>query len=465
MRFFLSALLSVLFPLSVQAAACPTPLRVSVKAAGEACGLKDPTPGQLEKKLATMAKPFVANARHLQENAKALNNAIECLRIAVLLREGGALVRQTPKGPKDQFATEGEKVNLENGIRGFFPRDFLSVLFEKGFGSKDVPLQTASIAFGKKLLAAEPTTVCAGAAKHLKLTSDEEVKKQVAPLLDECVASERPTRPKDILALTKNPREWSHHMRAMAELTIDDVDLADAKCVVSLVDQLGERHPRPAFTLSPEACAKSDVTNFFMGLKPAARLSFGTKTLDVAEADVDLSNEKNLDLRCLRHMKNIRTLKLAGSNIVDLTPIAHLTGLVSLDLEGTKVDAITALQNMKMLHTLNLRRTQVSNVTPLKKHPELIRLYLDGAPVKDLDPLEVLPKIEQVTLLGCPVDDVIVLKSQPTLQVVSIDSKLVPREQIRGLQRLSVKVLEVLPDPEASPERKAASVELPEGND
>ncbi|MGE4045129.1 MAG: leucine-rich repeat domain-containing protein [Acetobacteraceae bacterium] len=115
-------------------------------------------------------------------------------------------------------------------------------------------------------------------------------------------------------------------------------------------------------------------------------------------------------LRPIAPLTALRSLRLAGTQVVDLSPLTALASLEVLDLEDTPVNDVSALKALKSLQELELRDSAVIDLRPLGILSGLRRLSLRNTRISDLSGLEGLTSLRFLDMALTRVEDLTFLK-------------------------------------------------------
>ncbi|WP_437276262.1 leucine-rich repeat domain-containing protein [Sorangium sp. So ce375] len=100
------------------------------------------------------------------------------------------------------------------------------------------------------------------------------------------------------------------------------------------------------------------------------------------------------DLSPLAGLVKLDRLDIGRTPVADLSPLAGLTSLTELQLDETEVTDVAPLAGLKKLEMLQMKRTRVSDVSPLRELKSLKNVYLEGSRVEDASPLRSIPGIK-----------------------------------------------------------------------
>ncbi|AGP39922.1 hypothetical protein SCE1572_38770 [Sorangium cellulosum So0157-2] len=100
------------------------------------------------------------------------------------------------------------------------------------------------------------------------------------------------------------------------------------------------------------------------------------------------------DLSPLAGLVKLDRLDIGRTPVEDLTPLAGLTNLTELQIDETEVTDLRPLAGLKKLEMLQMKRTRVSDVSPLRELKSLKNVYLEGSRVEDASPLRSIPGIK-----------------------------------------------------------------------
>ncbi|HEX3090990.1 MAG TPA: leucine-rich repeat domain-containing protein [Candidatus Angelobacter sp.] len=146
-----------------------------------------------------------------------------------------------------------------------------------------------------------------------------------------------------------------------------------------------------------------------------------------------LGYTKVSDLVPLARLKNLNTLILTYTKVSDVEPLKELKNLTTLDLSGTVVSDLEPLKDLRNLSKLNLVDTRVRDLRPLKEMENLKELYL-GTEVSDLGPLRNLKDLTKLGLSYTQVSDLEPLSGLKNLKYLALENTRV--SDVRPLQNL-----------------------------
>ena len=171
-----------------------------------------------------------------------------------------------------------------------------------------------------------------------------------------------------------------------------------------------------------------------------------------ALTDLGIGANKNVvDISVVSHLKNLKTLSLADTQVVSLEPLAALSNLETLNLhmdrnlglQGRKgLDALRQLKNLTQLSIdvaeplgdqlkdLRLLKSlviygPVKDVCSLKELTQLTALTLLSSGVQDISCLKNLKELVDITLQGNPIKSIAELAPLPNLMNLSIQNTLI----------------------------------------
>jgi hypothetical protein len=120
---------------------------------------------------------------------------------------------------------------------------------------------------------------------------------------------------------------------------------------------------------------------------------------------LSLSSNEISNLTPLSGLTNLTHLNLNGNQISDLTPLSGLTNLTHLNLNGNQISDLTMLSGLTNLTVLELDANQISDLTPLSGLINLKELSFNDNQIKDITPLAGLPNLSYLSSSGNPISD------------------------------------------------------------
>ncbi|KYF60418.1 internalin, partial [Sorangium cellulosum] len=134
----------------------------------------------------------------------------------------------------------------------------------------------------------------------------------------------------------------------------------------------------------------------------------------------DAQGLDDLDPCIFSELTGVKGLYLPPGKIDDLRPIKGLLRLESLRVSATLVKDLSPIANLVKLDRLDIGRTPVSDLSPLAGLTNLTELQIDETEVTDLGPLASLKKLEMLQMKRTRVSDVSPLRGLRSLKNVYI---------------------------------------------
>lgn len=144
-----------------------------------------------------------------------------------------------------------------------------------------------------------------------------------------------------------------------------------------------------------------------------------------------LADSQIIDISPLGSFSQLEYLDLSGNKIQDLSPIRQMRNLTFLDLSDNRISNIEVLGYLGTLNLLDLSKNEISNISPLKNLMGLFFLYLKANDIDDLTPLESLKRIKILDL------------SQNEIEEIKTLGKLLLLQEL-DLKNNNIKVLDAL---------------------
>lgn len=188
------------------------------------------------------------------------------------------------------------------------------------------------------------------------------------------------------------------------------------------------------------------IPKIALDLKPLKELknlvSLKLRRLDSVDTGVigELTNLRHLELadgnieniEPLSKLKNLNSLGLYDNSISDISPLAELTGLTELYLSRNKISDISTLSDLKALLIFGIGENYISDIAALSKFTSLKILDLRGNRINDLKPLAALNNVESLNLERNQVNDL-----KPISGLVKLGGLCLKKNQISDISALS----------------------------
>jgi Leucine-rich repeat (LRR) protein len=163
--------------------------------------------------------------------------------------------------------------------------------------------------------------------------------------------------------------------------------------------------------------------------------------------DVDLAQNKLVDITPLGQLTKMKRLNLSQNAIVDISALAPLTdisylhlmqnqisdisvlsgmiGITEINIQDNLISDIAVLANMKGLEIIRLNTNQIVDLSPLASLPNVKTLEFSKNQVTDLSPLLDAGWGEgtEIRLWGVPLDENSINNVIPALEAAGVDVK------------------------------------------
>ena len=163
---------------------------------------------------------------------------------------------------------------------------------------------------------------------------------------------------------------------------------------------------------------------------------------------LDLRGVDQVALLTLSHLKALRKLKVARSNVSDFAPLARLAALQSLRLDHTEIDDLSPLASLTSLQSLRILGARAIDLAPLAALRALQSLEIASFQISDLSPLAGLTALQTLTLVGPLFSDLAPLAGLPALRDLELRGtkvqSLAPLRHLPNLNQISIEKDEAL---------------------
>ena len=122
--------------------------------------------------------------------------------------------------------------------------------------------------------------------------------------------------------------------------------------------------------------------------------------------ELDMTQNKIVDLSPLSSLSNLTRLNLTQNDIVDLSPLASLTKLDYLHLQDNEINDLSALASLTELTELNIQENQITDVSALASLTKLEVLRLNTNQISDISALGALPNLKMLEFSKNQVTDI-----------------------------------------------------------
>jgi Leucine-rich repeat (LRR) protein len=153
-------------------------------------------------------------------------------------------------------------------------------------------------------------------------------------------------------------------------------------------------------------------------------------------------NEYIRSIEPLAQLMSLKSINLAGTDVVDLTAIRNLTELTGLNVSNTKITDLSFLKYSSKLENLNISQTEVSDISVVEKMPDLKILSVAGTRVSDFSPLASLTALQKLSLASTKIADLAPIETLTELTELDLSNtsiqELEPLKTLTNLRTLDI---------------------------